>query len=114
MVNISYKQKEFRMNLTKVLNSSGVSGGTQNTQVLTAGASSTATTTPFTARKIRIATTSAIYVNFGETSGVTATTSDLIIPASTVEVFTIEQGVNNFVAVLQVTATGQVSVTEVA
>lgn len=102
------------MNLTKVLNSSGVSGGTQNTQVLTAGASSTATTTAITARKIRIATTAAIYVNFGVTSGVVATTSDLIMPAGTVEVFTIEQGVTNYVAVLQVTTTGQVSITEVA
>jgi hypothetical protein len=102
------------MTLTKVLNSSGLSGGTQNTQVLTAGASSIATTTPITARKIRIATTSSIYVNFSESSSVVATTSDLIMPAETVEVFTIEQGVSNYVAVLQVTTGGQVSITEVA
>jgi hypothetical protein len=93
------------MNLTKI---------TGATQVLTAGASSTATGTPYTTHKIRIATTAAIYVNFGNSS-VVATTQNLIIPANSTEVFSIEisQG-NTYVAVLQVTTTGQVSITGVA
>lgn len=101
-------------NLTKVLNSSGTSGGTQNTQVLAAGASSTAISTPVTAKHIRIATTAAIYVNFGVGSAPTATTSNLVIPAGFVETFTLEVGLNNYVAVLQVTTAGVVSITEVA
>lgn len=95
------------MNLTKF-------GTTQVTYVLTAGASTTATSTAITSHKIRVATTSAVYFNMG-TSGVTATTSDLILPANAVEYFTVEQSQGDvYVAVLQVTATGQVSITQVA
>lgn len=95
------------MNLTKV-------GTTQNTQVLTSGAASVRTTTALTSLKIRIATTAAVYVNFGNNT-VVATTSNLILPANAVEYFTVElsQG-ETYVAVLQVTTSGQVSITQVS
>ena len=95
------------MNLTKV-------GTTQVTQVLTAGAASTRTTTPITSLKIRIATTAAVYVNFGNNT-VVATATNLIIPANAVEYFTVElaQG-ETYVAVLEVTTAGQVSITQVS
>jgi hypothetical protein len=97
------------MNLTKTYGY----GNSQNTQVLTAGAASTATGTAVTSLKVRIATTAAVYLNFG-ISTVTATSSNMILPANAVEYFTIDlaQGFT-YVAVLEVTAAGQVSITEV-
>jgi hypothetical protein len=95
------------MNLTKF-------GATQVSQVLTAGASSTATGSPITSFKIRVATTAAVYFNMGASS-VTATTSNLIIPANAVEYFTVEHAQGDvYVAVLQVTTAGQVSITQVS
>lgn len=95
------------MNLTKF-------GTTQVTQVLAAGAATTATATAITSHKIRVATTTAVYLNIG-TNSVTATTSDLVLPANAVEYFTIELSQGDvYVAVLQVTTAGVVSITQVS
>ncbi len=86
---------------------------TAPTQVLTSGASSVKSTA-FLSTRVRIATTAAIYINVGPAVSVTATTSNLILPANAVEVFSLEQNSgSNAIAVLQVSATGAVSITPV-
>lgn len=93
------------MNLTKI---------TGATYVLSAGASSSAIPSAIKTLKIRVATTAAIYLAIG-TVGVTASAANLVVPANAVEYFTIEQSsLKTYVAVIQVTTTGQVSITEVA
>ena len=92
--------------LTKVL-------GT--TQVLTSATGAAATSAALSpdVKKVRIATTTAVYVAFGENP--TATSADLIIGADQAEHFSIPVDTPaDKVSVLAVTTAGKVSITPVA
>lgn len=79
------------------------------TQVLTSSGSAAQSTALTDVTKVRIATTTAVYIAFG--ANPTATTSDLVLPVDAVEQFKITPG--HKVSVLQVTAGGKVSITPV-
>ena len=80
------------------------------TQVLTAGATSVATTNAVGAHTqvVMISAVNAVYVKFDGTP--TATTSDMIVQAGHPQFFAIKPGQK--VAVLQVSSGGVVSITE--
>jgi len=79
------------------------------TQVLSSSGSAATSTALTGITKVRVATTTAIYIAIG--SNPTATTSDFILGIDGVEQFSITPG--HKVSVLQVSAPGKVSVTPV-
>lgn len=83
------------------------------TQVLTSATGGATTSTSFTGvKKVRIATTTAIHVAFGENP--TASATDLIIGADQAEHFSFTFTPAQKVSVLAVATAGKVSITPIA
>jgi hypothetical protein len=81
------------------------------TNFTTSGTSQVTATVGNTTSIVRVSCTKAIYVEIG--SAPTATTGSLMIPDSGTEFFAVEPGIDK-VAVLQVSAAGVASITELA
>jgi hypothetical protein len=82
------------------------------TNITTSASSQAAGAVGNTTSIVRVAVTQNTYVAVG-VGNVTATTNSMLVPANTVEFLAVEPSVGN-VAVLQVTAAGVASITELA
>jgi excinuclease UvrABC helicase subunit UvrB len=61
---------------------------------------------------VRLAATQACYVKFGNTTAITATSSDMYIPANVPEYFSIPVGGARYVAAIRVSVDGVLDITE--